>query len=113
MRWLFLAALAVVLSGCGLPTAVTVASLMTTVVSYASTGKGLADHGISIVLKKDCALLRGFKGDICLEPDPAGEFAESLDFATEPAMVSRPAGRAPENWLEEVRYLSASADPAG
>ncbi len=96
-----------------MPTAVTVASLMTTVVSYASTGKGLADHGISIVLKKDCALLRGFEGDICLEPDPAAEFIASLDFATEPSMVSRPVGRVPEFWLEEVRYLSASADPAG
>ncbi len=113
MRWLYLAALTVLLSGCGLPTAVTVASLVASGVSYVATGKSITDHGISMVLQKDCALLRGFEGDICLEPDPAGEFAESLDFATEPAVVSRPAGRAPENWLEEVRYLSASADPAG
>ncbi len=113
MRWLFLVALTVVLSGCGLPTAVTVASLVASGVSYVTTGKSVTDHGISMVLQKDCALLRGFEGDICLEPDPAEQFAASLAFATDPAVTPHPAGPAPDKSLEEVRYLGDSADPAG
>ncbi len=112
MRWLFLAALAVVLSGCGLPPAVTVVSLVASGVSYVTTGKSVTDHGISMVLQKDCALLRGFEGDICLEPDPAEQLAASLAFATDPAVTPYPAGQAPAKLLEEVRYLGDSADSA-
>ncbi len=71
MRWLSLAALTVVLSGCAVPPAFTIASLVVDVASYASTGKTVTDHGISMVLQRDCALLRGLEGEICLEPDPA------------------------------------------
>ena len=71
MRWLSLAALTVVLSGCALPPAITIASLVADVASYAATGKSVTDHGISLVLRKDCALLRGLEGEICVEPDPA------------------------------------------
>ncbi len=113
MRWLFFAALAALLSGCGLPPAVTVASLVASGVSYVTTGKSVTDHGISMVLQKDCALLRGFEGDICLEPDPAEQFAASLAFATDPAVTPHPAGQAPVKLLEEVRYLGDSANPAG
>lgn len=112
MRWLFPVALTVVLSGCGLPTAVTVASLVASGVSYVSTGKSITDHGISMVLQKDCALLRGFEGDICLEPDPAEVFAASLDFATDPAVAPRPAGQAPVKIIEEVRFRGDTADPS-
>jgi hypothetical protein len=111
MRWFVLAALTVLLSGCGLPTAVTVVSLMANGVSYVSTGKSVTDHGISAALQKDCALLRGFEGDICLEPDPAEAFAESLAFATDPAVTPRPAGQAPVMIIEEVRFLGDTADP--
>ncbi|MHA1153622.1 MAG: hypothetical protein ACTSQ7_13340 [Alphaproteobacteria bacterium] len=113
MRWLFLAALATVLSGCGLPPAVTVVSLVADVFSYAATGKSVTDHGISIVLQKDCALLRGFEGDICIEPDPAAEFASSLAFATDPVVILLPAGRASDEWLAELGYLGDSLDRAG
>ncbi len=113
MRWLFLAALTTVLSGCALPPAITVASLVADAVSYASTGKSVADHGISLVLQKDCALLRGFAGEICIEPDPAAEFASSLAFATDPVVILGPAGRASDEWLAELSYLGDSLDRAG
>ncbi len=71
MRWLSLVVLTTILSGCALPPAITIASLMLDVASYASTGKTVADHGISMVFQKDCALLRGLGGEICLEADPA------------------------------------------
>ena len=71
MRWLSFAALTVVLSGCAVPPAITIASLVADVASYASTGKTVTDHGISLVVGQDCALLRGLEGEICVEPDPA------------------------------------------
>ena len=77
------------------------------------TGKSVADHGISLVLNKDCALLRGFKGDICIAPDPGADFAASLAFATDPMMAPRESGQAPDIWLAELRYLSDSLGPAG
>jgi hypothetical protein len=67
MRWLILAAAAISLSGCGLPPAVTYASYAADVISYLSTGKSVTDHGISVVLQKDCALLRVLDGPICIE----------------------------------------------
>ncbi len=116
MRWLSLAALTVMLSGmlsgCALPPAVTVASLVADVVSYASTGKTITDHGISLVLQKDCALLRGFEGEICLEPDPADQFADSLDFATDPLAAPRGSGQASDGGLAELSYLGDSQGPA-
>ena len=113
MRWLCLAVLAVFLSGCALPPAVTVVSLFADIVSYAETGKTITDHGISMVLKKDCALLRGFKGDICVEPDPGTELAATLAFATDPVVAPRDGGQVPDKWLAELSYLSDSLSPAG
>ena len=113
MRWLSLAALITVLSGCALPPAFTIASLVADAASYAATGKSVADHGISLVLQRDCAILRGFQGEFCLEPDPAGEFVASLGFATDPEMAPRAAGRASDDWLAELSYLGDSLGSAG
>ena len=65
MRWLVLAAAAISLSGCGLPAVVSVWSTALDFASYGSTGKTVTDHGISLVLQKDCALMRGLDGPIC------------------------------------------------
>ncbi len=67
MRWLVLAVAAVLLSGCGLPPAVTVASFALDVASYSATGKSVTDHGLSLVMQKDCALLRVVEGTVCVE----------------------------------------------
>ena len=66
MRWLLFAALAVSLSGCAIPPIISVASLALDFASYGSTGKTVADHGLSAVLQKDCALLRGLEGQVCV-----------------------------------------------
>ena len=66
MRWLLFAAAAVALSGCGIPPMITVASLMLDAASYGATGKTVTDHALSAVLQKDCALLRGLKGSVCV-----------------------------------------------
>ncbi len=66
MRWLLFAAAAVALSGCAIPPIISVASLAFDFASYGATGKTVADHGLSAVLQKDCALLRGLKGQVCV-----------------------------------------------
>jgi len=67
MRWLVLAAAAISLSGCGLPPIVTYVSTAADILSYLTTKKTVTDHGISMVLQKDCALLRVLDGPICIE----------------------------------------------
>lgn len=66
MRWLLFAAAAVALSGCAIPPIISVASLAFDFASYGATGKTVADHGLSAVLRKDCSLLRGLDGEVCV-----------------------------------------------
>lgn len=74
------------LSGCALPPALAIASLVLDVGSFALSGKTATDHGISIVAQEDCALLKILEGKICeaypedediavatLQPLPAGD----------------------------------------
>ncbi len=67
MRWLVLAAAAISLSGCGLPPIVSVWSTALDFASYGASGKTVTDHGISLVLQKDCSLMRGLDGSVCTE----------------------------------------------
>lgn len=50
--------MALVLSGCGLPPAITAASWALDGVSFVATGKSVTDHAISEVSQRDCALFR-------------------------------------------------------
>lgn len=69
-RWCSVAIVAFSLSGCALPPAVSIASMALDLASYAETGKSVTDHGISLVLQQDCALLRVLEGGICRDyPD--------------------------------------------
>jgi hypothetical protein len=69
-----------VLSGCALPPIITIASLAANGVSYATTGKGTADHAISAVAGEDCALLRAARDKAICDPD--GDVLIALDGAT-------------------------------
>ena len=59
----FLVLFPVLLSGCGLPPAVMIASYAADGVSYVATGKSVSDHGISAVTGRDCAVWRIVKGE--------------------------------------------------
>ena len=61
--------LALFLTGCGLPPAVSVVSSLIDVVSYVATGKSPTDHAISAVIHEDCALLRVVKDEAVCDPD--------------------------------------------
>ena len=78
MRWLFVPMAALSLSGCGIPPIVSVASLALDFASYGSTGKTVTDHGISMVLQEDCALLRVLDGTICVEKAEEGTATRKL-----------------------------------
>jgi hypothetical protein len=65
MRWFLFAATAMVLSGCALPPAISIASLAFDFASYGATGKTVTGHGLSLVLQRDCSLLRGLEGEVC------------------------------------------------
>lgn len=54
----FILLMPVLLSGCGLPLAVTVGSYAADGASYIATGKSVTDHGLTAVTGRDCALLR-------------------------------------------------------
>ncbi|MBG05317.1 MAG: hypothetical protein CMM59_14725 [Rhodospirillaceae bacterium] len=57
-------------SGCGLPAAVQVASLAIDEISLATTEKTASDHVISVAADKDCALFRSLQGKkICLDEE--------------------------------------------
>ncbi|NKB47890.1 MAG: hypothetical protein GKS02_00850 [Alphaproteobacteria bacterium] len=72
--------LAPLLTGCAVPPAVTVVSLVADGVSYAATGKSTTDHAISAVAGQDCALLRAAQSkNIC---DPDGEVLVEFEGAT-------------------------------
>jgi sporulation related protein len=53
----------ILLSGCAIPPAITIASYVLDGVSYAATGKSVSDHGISAVAGRDCATFRILKGE--------------------------------------------------
>jgi hypothetical protein len=65
--WVVIPAL---VSGCGLPPAVMIASYAADGVSYIATGKSVSDHGISEVTGRDCALWRVIKGKPICKDEP-------------------------------------------
>lgn len=69
MRWLFLAFTALLLSGCYVPTPFSVATLGIDAVSYFVSGKTATDHGISLAMDQDCALIRFLEGEVCAEDE--------------------------------------------
>ena len=69
MKRLFALGVPLLLTGCVLPPAVTIATSAITGFSYLATGKGVGDHAISQISQRDCALHRIFtQGAACNEP---------------------------------------------
>jgi hypothetical protein len=69
LRWLCFLAFPVLLSGCALPAAFTVASMAVDTGSYMMSGKTLTDHGLSLAMSEDCSVVRLLDEDdeICRE----------------------------------------------
>lgn len=91
--------LPLLLSGCALPPAATVASLFVDGLSLVTTGKSTADHAISAVAREDCALFRVVDGrEIC---DPEGAVLIALVGAK----------AADQNWFLDPETGSIDAKP--
>jgi len=55
-----------ILGGCAMPAGFTTLTYAMTGLSYASSGKGVADHALSAAIDQDCAVLRAVQGiQIC------------------------------------------------
>lgn len=75
MRWIGLFALAFLLGGCALPAALSFASIAADAGSYMITGKTMSDHGLSLAMDQDCAMVRVLEdGEVC-EEEPEYEVA--------------------------------------
>lgn len=57
------------LTACGMPTPISIASLVLDIGSYAVTGKTSTDHAMSAIAGEDCAVIRVLEGDPCSSPD--------------------------------------------
>lgn len=68
-RLLILFGLLLPLTACGMPTPISIASLVLDIGSYAVTGKTSTDHAMSAIAGEDCAVIRMLEGDPCSSPD--------------------------------------------
>lgn len=74
----------ILLSGCAVPVAVSVATLVADGISYVTTEKSLADHGLSMMSGDDCAMYRLITtGYVCHSNEP--ETLAIADNAESPA----------------------------
>lgn len=67
-RTVLLVGLGLSLNGCLLPTPYSAVSMGVDTVSFVATGKAATDHGLSLAMGEDCALIRIFDGQICQTP---------------------------------------------
>ena len=123
MRFIWISAVLLSLSGCALPVAVSIASLALDAGSYLASGKTVSDHGLSMVINKDCALLRVVEGPICQEeaqyevelaaltplPEPGAEAME-LELASGAEAGAPPSDPvAPGHWVQVAERVSDEA----
>jgi len=99
--WMVMPAL---LSGCGLPPAVMIASYAADGVSYVATGKSVSDHGISEVTGRDCALWRVIKGKSICQDEPA-ERADPAPVEAGERATLPPEAEPAESIATRHRYL--------
>ena len=72
------------LAGCALPLPVQVASWVIDGISLLATGKSMPEHGLSVVTRKDCVVLRGILGEGLCVDDVTGSTAIAA-FENNPA----------------------------
>jgi hypothetical protein len=102
-------------AACALPIPIQVASWVIDGVSYLATNKSIADHGISAISGKDCAMLRTLTLDpICKDRAPASAVAFVDDWDKNGQAVktsSVAAGEAPDDG--RLYYVLGSFDKPG
>ena len=103
----------IVVQGCSIPDSVQVASWVIDGISYLTTEKSVADHGISLLAQKDCAMWRGIKGETFCREDTEGVYALWDTVATgnsgDLAEDADPAPREPEGAPEDLAAFETAA----
>jgi hypothetical protein len=114
---------AAALGGCGLvPPAVSLASFAADAFSYAVSGKSVSDHGLSMVMKEDCAVLNFLQGEAVCAPGPHpqiqmvtprdSELQRTLVASTRvpsPASADRDGAGSDGPGLQSVQFAAAGA----
>ena len=78
-RFLTIAVLCFLVSACGLPPAVSIASYVVDSFLLVTGGKSSTDHAISLVSSKDCAMWRVVRGHSVCSPLGADESTDAAD----------------------------------
>ncbi len=104
------------LGGCALPLPLQIASWVVDGASYIATDKSITDHGISMVMNRDCSLLRIIsRGEICSDEDYIGFAAIFRDSngvrVAAPVAATAPATN--NNITEVASNDDADVIPAG
>jgi len=97
-RYIWLA-VPMLLSGCGLPPAVVIASYVADGVSYVVTGKSVTDHGISEATGRDCATWRLLKLESPCKNEPAQRDEPAPVVEGDQATAPTPPADAPHRYL--------------
>jgi hypothetical protein len=103
-----------ILSGCSIPTPLSVATMAFDVGSYVMSGKTMTDHGLSLVTQQDCQFSRIVDGDICRQPlvvEEAGSTLEPLNDAQVADLLDFAPHRPDGPPLETVAERNTEADP--
>ena len=82
------------ITGCGMPIGIQIASLLADSVSIFTTDKTLTDHGLSAITDKDCMLWRGMTGEEVCQDNPMP--LNKLPEATSTTANSAPEAKKPE-----------------
>ena len=109
MRWLYLPAIAIFLSGCAAPAGFTFASLAADSGSLLMSGKTLTDHGLSLAMKEDCALMRVLDDvdEICRDEPGQNAAASVSPHSWEDAGLAQLALRVHRARTQGANYLTA------
>lgn len=86
----------ILLNACALPAVYSIATLAVDGISYATSGKGLSDHAISVVANEDCAMWRVFVArPICRDADVPKTTVAAAPAAGESEVLAVVLGVAP------------------
>ncbi len=107
MRYLAVLATPLILTGCGIPPAVTIATYALDGAVWIGSGKTVRDHALSAALEQDCSMFRVLGGNpICVDYTPDGTAAAAL--------ATMPAGEAMLGATSDGRVIrvAAASSPA-
>jgi hypothetical protein len=116
MARILVLALPLFVGGCFLPVNMAVVSLVVNGFSVAATGKGTADHALSAISNRDCALLRMVKSEAVCRASETGPSPQASDNGASEKLKQEGvlrAGTKPDATSERYRllYLSLGAAP--